>query len=87
MIKNNRFQVKGEKLLAIDNIFFFRENILPEWEDQVNRMGCEFQQGFITTDIKLLDNLWQQLLTRLVTAEFPHSEMVFFIYHRSLESE
>jgi len=52
---NNRFQVKGDKLLAIDNIFFFRQHINPEWEDLINLQGCEYQQGFIITDMKLLD--------------------------------
>lgn len=40
--RNFRYNVKNEKYLAIDNIYIFRENVQPKWEDPSNAVGCEY---------------------------------------------
>ena len=49
---------------------------MPKWEDQANAKGCEYQQGFITSNLQLLDNLWQTLTKCFVCGEIPFVDQV-----------
>jgi hypothetical protein len=37
-----RFLKNLEKYVAVDNIYLFRKNVEPKWEDKSNALGCEY---------------------------------------------
>jgi hypothetical protein len=54
----------------------FQHKISPQWEDEINEQGGEFQINFKCTSLDLVQQLWERLIFRVVTGEFPETDLI-----------
>ena len=70
-----RFKI-GDDEKSVDGMLLFRKGVQPKWEDPANCFGCSLSCEIIRPSVKCLDNLWKDLVFRLVGEEFPVSDSI-----------
>ena len=71
----NRHKVDGSEK-RINGLSLFKFKILPQWEDEINEQGGEFQINFKCSSLDLVQQLWERLIFKVVTSEFPESDLI-----------
>jgi hypothetical protein len=55
-------------------VYLFRKGINPEWEDPQNEKGCQYKQSLCDIEADLTDQLWLNLISAMLTEEFPNCQ-------------
>ena len=61
---------------VIDALLLFKKNIRPEWEDPMNQNGCSFECTLHSLSPEKIDQIWQNLLTGLISENFPFIDFI-----------
>lgn len=61
---------------SIEAIGVFQDKIIPAWEDETNKKGCDLCIRKYTVDFNRLKEFWDKLVISVIGENFPYSEEI-----------